>query len=477
MRKYNHQPRQRRGATAIIAMLYLVLFSSLAVGFAAATQTAVQVAYNDDSAHRAQLAAESGMEFVRQQLAALTIDRKTPKDQLLQAVYAELAQSMNGSPNLGGGSISFVNGRINIPADPAQYVTVNDADARAKFRATIALNEDDPDEKELRVWVAGYHKKSASAARGVQMDYEIKDKPSVLLKFGVAARGPIVMRSNAHISGVSGEASFGSVLTTTTSNPAMTMAGSASVSGDVAITDPANRLSYSSNASVGGYSAGSAEGQEHVHIGVEAPVFPFVDTSVFEPFATTVLPRASGSYSGYFSNIRIPANTNPTFSSGTVLEGVIYVEAPNRISFGSNTKMTGVIAVQNDPAGSTSTNSISFASNLTLNGVDSLPNVPKFAGLHELAGCAILAPNFSVQVNSNFGSIAGMIVAGQITMDSNASGTVTGGFLSLTDNGPVTFSSNSNILVKTRIANNTPAGLYFDKNYAAKVNTWGEFIP
>jgi hypothetical protein len=156
---------------------------------------------------------------------------------------------------------------------------------------------------------------------------------------------------------------------------------------------------------------------------------------------------------------------------------VIYVEAPNKISFGSNTKMTGVIAVQNDPAGNTSTNSITFASNLTINGVDSLPNDPKWAGLHELAGCAILAPNFSVQINSNFGSIAGMIVAGEITLDSNASGTVTGGFMSLSDGGAVTFSSNSNIMVKTRIANDTPAGLYFDKNYAPKVNTWGEYVP
>jgi hypothetical protein len=309
MRKYIPQPRWRRGATAIIAMLYLVLFSSLAVGFVAATQTAVQVAYNDDSSQRAQLAAESGMDFVRYHLHAMTIDRKTPKDQLLQTVYNELAAALNGSPNLGGGIISLVNGQIQIPADPTKHVFVNDAGDVAKFRAIVelapgfrdpALEQADTD---LLVSVAGYHKLSASSARGVQMDFKIKDKPSTLLKFGVAARGPIVMRSNANISGVSGEASFGSVLTTTTSNPAMSMAGSASVSGDVAITDPTNRLSYSSNASVGGYPAGSAEGQAHIHIGVEAPQFPYVDTSVFEPYATTVLAPAA-SYGGYYSNIR-----------------------------------------------------------------------------------------------------------------------------------------------------------------------------
>ena len=76
----------RRGATAIIAMLYLVLFSSLAVGFAAATQTAVQVAYNDDAAQRATLAAESGIDFVRFHLAQLSIERKTQPDKVIDAV-------------------------------------------------------------------------------------------------------------------------------------------------------------------------------------------------------------------------------------------------------------------------------------------------------------------------------------------------------------------------------------------------------
>ena len=480
MRKYiyitqrRQRPQQRRGATAIIAMLYLVLFSSLAVGFVAATQTAVQVAYNEDSAQRALLAAESGMDFIRYHLYAMTIDRKTPKEQLLQATFAQLATMMDGSPNLGGGTISLVNGAIRIPGDQTKFVSINDAGGVAKFRAVIEMNPDDVAEKELRVWVSGYHKQSAGSTRGVRLDYKIQDKVSEILKYGVAAKGPIIMRSNAHISGVSGEAMFGSVLTTTTSNPAMSMAGSASVSGEIAITDPTNRLSYSSNSKVGDYSAGSPEGQALVHIGVEAPDFPFVDTSVFEPFATNVI--SGGNQSGTFTNIRIPANSNPSFSNGAVLNGVIYVEAPNRISFGSNTKITGAIVVQNDPSGNLSTNTISFASNLTLNGVDSLVG-SQWDSLRKLAGCAILAPNFNVTVNSNFGSVGGMIVAGQITMDSNASGTVVGGFMSLTNNAPVTFSSNSNILVKTRIASNTPAGLYFDKNYAPKEQSYQEFVP
>lgn len=468
----------RRGATAIIAMLYLVLFSSMAIGFVAATTTAVQVAYNEDSAQRAMLAAESGMEFVRFSLYQMTIDKNTPKEDLLQAVYDQLKGMMDGSPNLSGGSISLVNGRILIPGDPAQYVSINDAGGVAKFRAIVEMNDDDPDETELRVWVAGYHKKSTGAARGVRLDYKIQDKPSDILKYGVASRGPIEMRSNAHITGVTGEASFGSVLTTTKMNPAIDMAGNAGVSGDIAITNPNGQFRYGSNSTVATYPAGSAEGQAHVHIGVESPQFPYVDTSVFEPFATNVLvPNGTNKYGGTLRNIRIPANMNPTFDGNSIIEGVIYIEAPNKVEFESSINISGAIVVQNDPPGTLSTNTISFGSNSTINGVEALPPGGQWDELRKLGGAAIIAPNFSVSISSNFGSVGGMIVAGQISLDSNAAGTVIGGFMSLTDDAPVRFSSNSNIFVKTRIATNAPAGLYFDKNYAPKQETYEEYVP
>ena len=474
----------RRGAASMIAMLYLVLFSSLAVGFVAATSTAVQVAYNDDAAQRAILAAESGMEFVRFNLASLNVDKSTPDDQMMDVVYTELQHLLNGSPNLGGGNIAMVNDVILIPADPTQYVKVNDETGLGRFRASIELHLIPPTATmpdpppQLRVKVAGFHKDFVSNARGIQLDYHIKQKPGQLLDFGVASKGPIILRSNAKIRGLTAaDANMGSMLTTTTQNPAVTMAGSALVSGKVVITEATGRFSYSSNSSVGGHPASSPEGQANVVIGVDAPKFPFVDTSIFEPYATRVLSTPGAKYSGSLSNIRIKANTNPTFEGGSIVDGVIYVETPNKITFESNMTMRGVLAVQNDPTGDLSTNTITFRSNATINGVEALPNLPQWEELRKLGGCAILAPKFAVTINSNFGSVGGMIVGGQVSLDSNASGTVTGGFMTLENGAPLTFASNSNIIVKSPASDAAPPGLYFDSAYFPTPSTYDEFRP
>ena len=466
----------RRGAASMIAMLYLVLFSSLAVGFVAATSTAVQVAYNDDAAQRAILAAESGMEFVRFNLSQLNVDRKTLESELLNVVYMQLGNMLNGSPNLGGGSISFVNGTIHIPADASQFVRVNDESGMGRFRATIELKPGAV-EPELRVRVAGFHKDFVSNARGIQMDYHIEQKSGKRFQFGVASKGPIIMRSNAKIEGLT-ERAMGSMLTTTPSNPAVSMAGSASVSGALVITDPNGRFSYSSNSNVGGYPASSPEGQAAVTIGVEDPPnFPYVDTELFEPHATNVLSTPGATYTGTLANVRIKANTNPTFDGQSTLQGVIYVETPNNLTFLSGMKMHGVIAVQNEPTGDLTTNTITFRSNVDLSGLDALPAGPQWDEVKKLAGCAVLAPNFAVTVNSNFGSVGGMIVGGQITMDSNASGTVTGGFLTMTPNAPLTFASNTAIIVKTPATDAAPAGLYYDSAYYPTPETYDEYRP
>ena len=51
----------RKGITAVLAMLYMALFSTLALGFYAAVTTSVQVASNEQSQTRAMRAAESGI--------------------------------------------------------------------------------------------------------------------------------------------------------------------------------------------------------------------------------------------------------------------------------------------------------------------------------------------------------------------------------------------------------------------------------
>jgi Tfp pilus assembly protein PilX len=54
-------------------MLYLVLFSTLAVGFAAATAMNSQISRNDRDRQQAEAASDGGMQFMRYHLGNMTV--------------------------------------------------------------------------------------------------------------------------------------------------------------------------------------------------------------------------------------------------------------------------------------------------------------------------------------------------------------------------------------------------------------------
>jgi hypothetical protein len=90
---------------------------------------------------------------------------------------------------------------------------------------------------------------------------------------------------------------------------------------------------------------------------------------MFIPYATTVYTPGKGTY----SNIVIPPNTNPSFSAGTTLKGVIYVKTPNRVSFSGNTSIQGVIVTDTTgQVGNLNTNTVTFQGGFDSKGVETL---------------------------------------------------------------------------------------------------------
>jgi hypothetical protein len=458
----------RRGATAIIAMLYLILFSSLAVGFAAATQTAVQVAYNDDAAQRATLAAESGMGFVRYQLSQLSIDRKTKPDQLVDTVYNQLGQMMNGSPNLSGKSIALVNGEIHIPGLDSQWVSVNDDEG--KFRAIIEpLEGGSPTDRPLRVRIAGAHKDKSSNARGIRLDFDITERRSPVFDFGVAARGQVITGGASRVRGDTDPAR-GSILSAST-DPVPVTIGGKEVSGSISITNPNGTVRVSGNA-VGG----------DIHKGVDEPEFPMIDADVFLPYVKNTYTGGKSADNKFLENVRIPANTNPTFAGGTTLSGVIYVESPNKLTFRGNTTVKGIIVVENNPKGNINTNVLDFAGNVTGVSVRDLTaadvpslNSSELAELRKMTGSFILAHGFKASFTGSFESISGSILADQISMTGNAGGKIKGSMVNLTT-APMTLNGSSEVKVGEKDTDR-PAGVYYGRNYVPVMATYDEFRP
>jgi hypothetical protein len=308
--------------------------------------------------------------------------------------------------------------------------------------------------------------------RTVRISCEPRGTHYEVLDFGIAARGPISLAGNSRIVGAnsSSEASLYTAASITGNEIAAN--GNITVGGDISVAPPDGNVSLVGNWSIGG--ATGAAAWHHVVLGAGDKTFPAVDPSVFEPFATNIV-NASTPKSGNltFTNIRIAAGTNPTFSGNITIRGVVFVETPNVVRFTGNLNFTGIVVTQNAGNGQTATNAIRFTGNSSFAGVESLPDTSEFHDLRQMPGSAVLAPGFEVEYTGNFGSQNGTMAAEKFKWTGNASGTIYGGIISY---GPDTMSltGNSSITINRSRYGADPPGFVSSTRLVPNMDSYEE---
>src|SRR5688572_32572596 len=100
----------------MLAMLFLVLFGVLAIGFYSTITTAQQVAGSELRVVQSLAAAESGMELVRYNLALVRVRGDKSGAAMMDELFADLQSLLNGSSNLAGATISKSGNTISIPS-------------------------------------------------------------------------------------------------------------------------------------------------------------------------------------------------------------------------------------------------------------------------------------------------------------------------------------------------------------------------
>jgi Tfp pilus assembly protein PilX len=173
----------RRGFAAVLAMLYLMLFTVLAIGFSAATAISLQIANNDQAAHQAQAAAESGMQFVKYQLGRIEIPQASgsASDDLdLTTIARLISVPLDGSANMNGHPVAAIDNAIYLPA--ADDFVILDTTSHARFQAQITSHG-----RSLSVKVIGYGQ-NPSIGRAIRLEFGRKISPNAGIKF-VAAPG------------------------------------------------------------------------------------------------------------------------------------------------------------------------------------------------------------------------------------------------------------------------------------------------
>ncbi|QOV90114.1 pilus assembly PilX N-terminal domain-containing protein [Humisphaera borealis] len=446
---------RRRGVASMLAMLFLILFSVLAIGFYASSNMSAQVARNERVSADAQLAAESGLAFMRYQLGQVDIPVSTTNDAMFPAVTAELAKLLDGTTNMGGKTVQAVNGVVSIPGSSA-WINLDSA-GKQKFQASVTQSG-----AFLILTVIGQGPDPA-ITRTVRIKFQKAPRASALFDYGVASKGKIVTSGSSRIIG-QGDPARGSILSTNMTDATPVVINGKEVSGDISIVNPTGSVSYS-GASIGGTS-NTILIQDHIHKGVQEPDFPDVDTSAYAAYAVT-------KYTGQktLDNVYIPANTNPKFTGNTTIKGVLYIKAPNVVDFGGTVTIQGVIVVENGAALDLTKNQLNFTGNVNATGVETLP--ASYGGLRNLTGAFVLANNFYTSFSGNFGTVSGHIIASKIKFWGNAGGVVKGSVINMND-VQMDVGGSSQVTIASTGTSNYPTGVTFGAKFAPLPDTYVE---
>jgi hypothetical protein len=455
-------------------MLYLVLFSTLALGFYAATTTAVQVSNNDSQVSRAFLASESGLDFMRYHLAHVSISAFSTD--VTTELANDLKDRLEPTGNMSGLTVGVSGTVINIPAEPNKYVKL-DAAGSGGFRATIT---DWPEQGKVVMKVIGRYG-TTTVARAIQMDFTRVPKEPSIFDFAVASKGQIVMKKHAVTSLDPNKTSEAKMMSAMSATPSVLVTGG-EIGGKVTIVtdDPTTEATEHSTIVVtGGTVAGETNAAAIVadttaRATNSPPAFPEFNTEVYRTFASSTTTGAAGNT--VLKNVRIPAGSNPTFNGDATLQGIMYVESPNEVTINGSLNLNGFIVFEGE--GDSSVNSLSISGNIT---TGPLPSSSEFDPIRSASGVAILAPTTALKLT---GSARGMLKGNVITSTFLASGTPAtviiehGSLITLEETaGSATFDGKT-IKFNGTGANNLPkVGMGFAAAYDPEPESYEELMP
>lgn len=444
-------PRSQRAFASLIAILILAMFASLSLAYAAMTNANHAQAANQARAQAALFQAESGMSFLLRKTRGLKLPASTTDATLLTNMGTELGTALAGIAAVSGDATQIL---VSPIATDNQGSTFG-----ARYFRSGA---------NVRMTVTG---SARGASRNVSVDYVYTSIRSDAFNYGVASRSRIELSGQAAILGKSTmqEASVLSTKRTDDGGPAvklepvLSMDGKPIIHGDVFLTDPTAVVEVDKNCEIAGVSGSNPAIYNHIHWDAGDVEFPQPDPTVFEPFATHTLTAAeiqsiNNSTVKTWKNIRIPANSNPTFASDTTLQGVIYIEQPNKISFAGKVNVTGVIVTQDAGQDNYDANNIKFSGQVNASGLASLPDTPEWATLRQMDGTFLLAPGFSADFSGQFGTVSGTMAAECFRFSGQAEGNIKGSVLNYSQDVDFVMSGQGKIVIDRSNMPEQPAG-------------------
>ena len=438
----------RRGVVLIIAVLFVAIFSSFGLAMLTMSSTNVQVADNHYKANRALESAQSGLDVMRYWLGRVSMPGDTSPSYRFGTLTNRLNTEMTNSgiyPDQAYGDDGYPTA-LNL-----NDVVVNSL-AGQGFSASIKKTDN------LDIVQLDITGNADSFSRTVRVNYSFGTRAHNVFDYGVATRGPLNLSGNIDMNGATVAVEADVYIESHNNNEALSIIGNSQIAGDATIINPDAYVTLQGGqAGIGGETGDDA--LEHVTIGAEPAEFPVPLTSHFEQYVQNVFDPAvdDTSADATYENIRIPGGTNPNFSGNVTLNGIVFIESPNIVTFTGNVNITGIIIGDGDMNDNSGTNQLIFLGNVSSSPVTALPETEQFAQIREETGTFLMAPGFSASFGGNFDTLSGAIAANGINFFGNAGGTINGSILNYSDT-PMTFSGNSDLYFNRSGITEVPAG-------------------
>jgi Tfp pilus assembly protein PilX len=439
--------RTERGSVLVLSILFIAIFSSLAVAMAAVSSTNVQVAENHRKADITRTCAHSGLDVVRYWMNEVTISGTTANDDRFTEVAASLADAL---ADAGVTNISTTSTPSTITISEVSL----DASRGHSFSALLTKIDND----NIQLDVTGHY---GPIEKTIRSTYSFGTRANNVFDYGVASKGPVSLTGNIELEGVTIDVESNAYIESENSLLALSITGNSHIAGHVKIVNPLAYIDLQGGkAGIGGVTGDEAAQEPYTTIGVPPAEFPEMVPSEFAGLVTLTEmdPNTDTSADATLENLIIPASLNPTFSGHATLKGLIWVQTPNVVTFTGGTDVSAIIVGDGDSTDDSGTNKLDFKGNVSGSDVATLPaEETQFDGLRDSAGTFIIAPGFHVSFGGSFDALCGAIAANGIEFYGNAGGEIKGSILNYSDN-EMTLSGNSDLYFNRSGLDEIPAG-------------------
>lgn len=441
--------RSRGGVAYVISLMAMIVFTVLAAAMASNTMLILCAGDNHRSVVNARLAAESGMDFMLHQIRNIRLPQDTKQETLPTNLTQALGDLLNATANLASQPVTV--SRLHS-AEHCLHWTVHVPEVQlpsGSFSCTLVPVG--PDRCTLIVQGS-----ANGISRSVAIELVMISKHSKAFDYGLASFGPVSMSGNAIIVGVNDPSEASMIAANTSGGAALSLSGNAVIGGDLTVVGD-SYITISGTPSVGGTSDPELIG-DHIHTVPTAPEVPALDVAPLAALAINVVNSSTHTSSSgmTFNNIRIAPDANPTFASNVVINGIIYVEAPNIVTFSGKATINGIVVTE-DSDNPIESCQLHFAGQVEAFSVETLPDTPEFHDVREHTGTFVVAPGFAVTFSGQFSAINGAIAADQLTFTGQSEGIVNGAVIGL-GNYPTSLDGNVEIHVDRQRAYPNPCG-------------------